>query len=193
MKQPRTARSLGSIYQLKITLQDIEPPIWRRILVRGTTGLARLHEIIQETMGFQNYHLYEFAIGGERFEAPDAEATGGDATRVKLRDLGVQIGDSFEYTYDFGDDWRHEILLENRLRGEPDQFYPVCISGARACPPEDSGGPGGYAELLRVLGNPEDPDFAEMREWAGDEFDPERFDLRATNRILMLAFGRGAV
>ncbi len=184
------SKSAGSIYQLRITLREIAPPVLRQILVRGASTLARLHEILQETMGWQTSQLWEFAIGEDRYEAPDPEATGRDATRAKLKDLGLEIGDAFEYTYDFGDNWRHEILLEDRLQAEAGRFYPECIAGARACPREDCGGPGGHEDLVRVLRNPEDPDFADMLAWAGDDFDPATFDLRATNRILMLAFDR---
>jgi hypothetical protein len=191
--RPSSGSSSGAVCQLKITLQDIEPEIWRRVLIRRTTSLARLHEIIQETMGWQNYHLYEFSIRGERFEAPDPEAIGKDATAAKLKDLRLEMGESFQYTYDFGDDWCHEILLEDYLPAEQNRLYPACIGGARACPPEDSGGAGRYAELLQILQNPEDPDFADMMAWVGDDFNPEAFDVQATNRILMLAFGRRAV
>lgn len=188
---PKTPRPPGSIYQLKVTLRGINPPIWRRLLVRSTTTLAKLHEIIQDTMGWQNYHLYQFAIGPVEYEAPDPEATGRDTTKAKLRDLPLEIGDVFEYVYDFGDDWQHDIVVEERLRADQ-QFYPVCTGGARACPPEDSGGPHHYAEVLQIMRNPEHPDFEETMAWLGDDFDPEMFDLRATNRILMLAFGKGA-
>ena len=192
-KRPRPRSSAASIYQLRITLQEIQPPIWRQLLVPGTTTLAELHAIIQDAMGWQNYHLYEFTIRNERFEQPDPEAEGKDATRVKLKDLSLEVGDTFEYVYDFGDDWHHEVILEGRVHADPEADYPLCMDGARACPPEDCGGPGGYTELLRVLGNPEDPEYAESTQWVGKHFHPECFDLKAANRILMLAYGRGAV
>jgi Plasmid pRiA4b ORF-3-like protein len=183
----------GSICQLKVTLRDVAPPIWRRLLVRNTTSLATLHAIIQEAMGWQNYHLWEFVVGSGHYEAPDPEATGRDATKVKLKDLPLAVGRSFDYVYDPGDDWQHEIVLEDRLPADSDRFYPACTGGARACPPEDSGGVGQYAEILRIMQSAEDPEFRQTMEWLGEGFHPEVFDLRATNRILMLAFGHGAV
>ena len=179
------------IWQLRIVLRDVSPPVWRRIQVRSATTLAELHAIVQDVMGWQNYHLWEFIIGPNHYEAPDPEASGHDATTVKLKDLDVDIGSSFDYVYDPGDDWQHEVVVEDRLAPQPDVSYPVCTGGARACPPEDSGGPHRYGEILEILQNPAHPDFSELSEWLAEGFQPETFDLRATNRILMLAFGGG--
>ena len=181
----------GSIFQLRIALRDIAPPVWRRVLVRSTATLAELHAILQDVMGWQNYHLWEFTIGTDQYEAPDPEATGRDASKVKLKDLNIEVGDTFEYVYDPGDDWQHDIVLEDRLAAEPDLAYPVCTGGARACPPEDCGGPHRYAEVLEIMQKPEHPDFRETGEWLGEGFHPEAFDRRITNRVLMLAFGGG--
>jgi hypothetical protein len=193
MTRSTPSGSAGGVYQLKITIRGIEPAIWRRILVRDAMTLAQLHRVIKESFGWQNYHLYTFSVRDQQYEAPDEEATGKSAAKAKLKDLGLEVGDSFEYVYDFGDDWQHEIIVEDRTRPVSDVVYPVCTDGARAGPREDSGGADGYMDLIRVLQSPEDPDFAEMSAWAGNDFDPERFDRRAINRILMLAFGRGAV
>jgi hypothetical protein len=192
-KHTRSRPVRGTIYQLRITLQEIQPPVWRRLQVPGTTTLAQLHAIIQDAMGWQDYHLYRFTIRDEHFEQPDPEAEGKDATRVRLRDLPVEAGETFEYVYDFGDDWHHGVTLEDRVHPDPEAEYPLCTDGARACPPEDCGGPGGYAELLQVLRKPEDPQYAESSRWVGDHFHPECFDLKATNRILMLAYGPRAL
>jgi hypothetical protein len=192
MPQKRTrSRSIGgSIYQFRITLRDIQPPIWRRLQVPSTITLAQLHAIIQDAMGWQDYHLYKFTICGEHFEEPDPEAEGKDATRVKLRDLSIEVSETFEYVYDFGDDWHHDVILEDRVHPDAEAEYPLCVDGARACPPEDCGGAGGYTQLLEALCKPEDPQYAESRRWVGDHFHPECFDLKATNRILMLAYAR---
>jgi len=185
--------SSGTILQLKVSLRETDPPVWRRILIRDTTTLEKLHALIQDTMGWQNYHLWEFVVRGEHYEAADPEATGRDAAKMKLKDLPLETGESFEYVYDPGDDWQHEIVLETRLRVDPEQFYPACTAGARACPLEDSGGPWRYAEILEILANPKHPEYPEIKGWIGNDFHPEAFDLRATNRILRLAFGRGVV
>lgn len=192
MQKSPQRHSSKSILQLRVTLRDVEPPIWRRLLVSDSTTLTTFHAILQDTMGWENYHLYQFTVAGADYEAPDPEATGRDASQIKLKDLPLKIGSTFEYIYDFGDDWYHDIVLEDRLAVEPDLFYPQCIGGARACPPEDCGGPWRYTEVLEILHNPEHPEFQELTGWIGD-FQPEAFDIRLINRILMLAFARGAV
>ena len=191
MPKVRKAAGPESIYQLRVVLRDVEPAVWRRVLVRSTTTLAELHAILQDAMGWQNYHLWEFTVGADQYEAPDPEATGKDASKFRLKELALEIGDTFAYTYDPGDEWQHDVIVEDRLAAEPDQAYPVCTGGARACPPEDSGGPHRYAEVLEIMQNWEHPDFRETANWLGTDFHPEAFDLRATNRILMLAFGGG--
>jgi len=159
------ARSPGSIYQLRISLKETEPEIWRRVLVRGSTSLHKLHLVIQDVMGWTNSHLYEFEIRGERFEAPDPEAEGQDSTRAKLDGFGLELNDAFLYTYDFGDYWQHVLC----------------------------GGVGMFAELLAVLANPTDPQYSELLEWVDPDYDPAAFDVRPVNRNLGLAHRRGAV
>lgn len=175
----------------RIALAGIEPTIWRRVLVPASFSLHDLHRVIQKVFGWLDYHLYSFTIGGESFEAPDEEATGRDATKIPLSKLSVNAGDAFTYTYDFGDDWVHEVSVLARHPRDPEAVHPSCIDGARAGPPEDCGGPPGYEDLLRSLADPTDPEFLVRRAWVGAHFHPETFDLRATNRILMLAFAGG--
>lgn len=159
------------VFQLHVTLRDVEPVVWRRFLVRNTTTLATLHAILQHVMGWQNYHLWAFTIGSRRYGPSGVGAPDGDATKVRLKDLSLAVADTFEYEYDFGDGWRHDIVVEDQPAAEPRQAYPVCTGGARACPPEDCGGPRRYVETLKTIQH------------------PDVFDVRATNRILMLAFG----
>jgi hypothetical protein len=180
------------IYQLKVRLLEIEPPIWRRLQVRGSTTLSKLHAILQDLAGWTNSHLYSFDVAGKSYEEPDPEAEGANARKTQLARLGLQVGNRFEYLYDFGDYWAHEVLLEEILPPDPDTVYPLCLDGARAWPPEDSGGPPGYDAILEALQNPSDASSGETLEWLPRGYDPEIFDLRATNRILELAHGRGA-
>lgn len=189
LKRTSSRRRAGSIYQLRVTLRGIDPPVWRRLLVPSATTLAQLHAIIQDAMGWQNYHLYRFTVGEGHFEAADPEAEGSDAAGTSLEGLLLKVGDVFEYLYDFGDDWHHEVVFEERVRPEPEVTYPLCADGARACPLENCGGPRGYVELLRALRTPQAPEYAETLRWVGNHFHPECFDLRATNRVLMLAYG----
>ncbi len=170
------------VFQLKVTLKGIRPPIWRRILVRGSTTLYRFHDIVQVVMGWEDEHLHEFVVGDTHYGVPDPD-WGLDVkneARVKLGQIVAQPKDRILYEYDFGDGWLHEILVEKVLPAEPDVHYPVCVKGKRACPPEDVGGEWGYATFLEAIADPENPEYDDMVEWGG-EFDPEEFDLEAIN------------
>jgi len=145
----------GKIYQVKITLKYVRPPIWRRVQVRGDITLAKLHEIIQIAMGWFDSHLHQFRMGKVYYGTPDidefSELNLKDDSKAQLGRVLTKLKQKLIYEYDFGDGWEHEILLEKILPPEPGVRYPRCIGGARACPPEDCGGPGGYAELLEAL------------------------------------------
>jgi hypothetical protein len=174
------------VYQLKITLKGIKPPIWRRIQVKECT-LNELHEHIQTAMGWTNSHLHQFEIDGEPYGDPrlmedDSEGME-DSTATKLRDIVPEDGRRFRfrYEYDFGDDWQHEILFEGCLPAEKAGRYPLCIDGKRACPPEDVGGVYGYGEYLEAMADPKHERHKEFMEWGG-RFDPETFDVRAVTK-----------
>jgi hypothetical protein len=182
------------ILQLKITLLESEPEIWRRVQVPERLTLAKLHDIIQIVMGWRNSHLHEFEIGGKRysdpsfeldetaFEEEDIEPVGNEK-KFKLSELEkVRSVEKLEYRYDFGDGWQHEIRIEKRIPAEPEMIYPVCIGGERACPPEDCGGIGGYANILSQLANPKDPEHRSTKQWLGGFFDPAAFDPNHLNR-----------
>ncbi|TAJ84847.1 plasmid pRiA4b ORF-3 family protein [bacterium] len=176
----------AEIYQVKITLKDIRPAIWRRVLIPGDITLAKLHRIIQETMGWYDGHLHQFIVGETHYGVPDPD----DFSEVK-NEKSVRLGQivsrpkqRFLYEYDFGDGWEHEIVVEKILNPEPGVRYPLCPGGARACPPEDCGGVPGYADFLEAIRNPEHEEHEEMLEWIGGEFDPEEFDLEAVNQSL---------
>jgi hypothetical protein len=175
----------GEVFQLKITLKGIRPSIWRRVLVPDCT-LDELHKIIQAAMGWENCHLYAFKFGPVEFTHPDAdngELSMEDATAIGLSELIGQARQKFIYTYDFGDCWDHEVLVEKTSRAEPGQELPLCVQGSRACPPEDVGGAPGYAEYLEALADPSSERYEELLGWRG-EFDPEAFDVDAVNRKL---------
>ena len=172
------------IYQLKITLADVKPPVWRRVLVPDCK-LVNLHEVIQAVMGWQNYHLYEFEVGGRRFTDPRGmdELDMEDASKVRLGKVATKVKAKLRYIYDFGDYWKHEILIEKVLPREAKKAYPACIDGKRACPPEDVGGPWGYMEFVEAIGDPAHERHDEFMEWRAG-FDPEAFDLEVVNRRL---------
>jgi hypothetical protein len=184
---PRAQR----IYQFKITLQDTRPPIWRRIQVKDCT-LDKLHERIQTAMGWTNSHLNHFRINDTRFGDPlllaetFLELCYQDSTTTKIHEIlprnGTRFG--FEYEYDFGDSWTHEVLFEGCLQAEPDCRYPLCLEGERACPPEDVGGTWGYRDFLEALADPDHEEHERFLEWVGGTFDPEAFDpTKATKRM----------
>ncbi|MEX0718574.1 MAG: plasmid pRiA4b ORF-3 family protein [Planctomycetaceae bacterium] len=187
MASPQNAKPL---FQLMITLLDIDPPIWRRIGVPDCT-LNELHEFIQTAMGWTNSHLHRFEIGGmwycdpnlmeEDFDEFECE----DSTTTKLSRL-VPSGRKklrFIYVYDFGDSWTHEIVFEGTRPSEDGKPLPVCVEGERACPPEDIGGPWGYEEFLEAIADPEHEQHEEFQEWSGP-FDPEAFDAQEATRAM---------
>jgi hypothetical protein len=187
--KPARAKAAGPIYQLKITLKGFRPPIWRRVLVPSDFTLARLHWVMQAAMGWTNSHLHHFRVGETYYSLPfpgtdweDADEE--DARRVKLAQVAPRAKAKFEYEYDFGDSWDHEILVEKILPPEPGAKYPLCIVGKGACPPEDVGGVWGYAEFLKAIADPEHKEHEMYLEWIGGGFDPDAFDLDEVNRAL---------
>ncbi len=181
------------IYQLRIALEDIAPPIWRRIQVSGNATLYRLHLIIQDVMGWENYHLFEFRIGDADYGEPDPEDSWyvvRNARRYKVAQLLKDSVTQFTYTYDLGDNWTHEVRVESILARAEGVRYPQILGGARACPPEDCGGPWGYETLLQILADPKHESYWEYRNWVGPTFDPEELDLETLQKWLHIEHGR---
>jgi len=182
---PRKIESVPTvIYQIKVTLKDSKPPIWRRIQVRGDVTLAQFHTILQLVMGWGDYHLHAFRLGGMEYGQPEPELRMRSDKSVKLNQLIPGEKFKFQYEYDFGDSWDHMLEVEKVLPAEPGVHTPSCLAGKRACPPEDVGGVWGYIEFLEAIRDPEHPEHEEQLEWAGGEFDPEAIDLDEVNREL---------
>jgi Plasmid pRiA4b ORF-3-like protein len=179
------ARTPAQVYQLKITLRDIKPPVWRRVLLKDC-ALPKLHNIIQVCFGWGGFHLHAFDIGGEQFSEPDPDGMMDceDEIKIKLSQVVDQGFKKFSYTYDFGDNWDHLIEIEKTLPAEAGLKYPLCVAGKRACPPEDCGGLSGYGNFLQAVANPKHPEHENMVEWIGEDFDPEAFDLDEINSRL---------
>jgi hypothetical protein len=163
--------------RLRVTLRDVEPPVWRELLVPVDFTFAQLHRVLQAAMGWEDCHLHEFEVGSERIGPPaPKEFFAGD--RPIKDERKTRLGDvldgrrKFRYWYDFGDDWWHAIEIR--------------------CPPEDCGGPYGYADLLQALADPRHPEHRELREWAGD-FDPKRFDIDRAAKAVFRAVRRKSV
>ncbi len=186
---PRTTRAKPSIYQLKVTLKGIRPPIWRRFQVRSAVSLGELHTVLQVVMGWYDEHLHAFRIGRTEYGVPDPEwdAWGEmkDEEKARLNKVLTREGAKLQYQYDFGDSWDHEILLEKILPAEEGKHYPVCLTGRRRCPMEDCGGVWGWANLIQAVADPAHPQHEELVEWTeGQPLDPESFDLDAVNGAL---------
>jgi hypothetical protein len=176
-----------AVYQVKIGLRGAHPPIWRRLRLPATTTLAGLHDIIQTAFGWTDSHLHAFEAGGRRYSRPDFGLDEfeefADESTVLLCEVADSVGARLRYTYDFGDSWEHDLLVEEIL--PPDRVrHAVCVAGRRAGPPEDCGGVWGYAELLDLLADPDHPEHAERLDWLGHEPDPAAFDKDAINRAL---------
>jgi len=182
------AEPFRNTYQLKVTLNDATPPIWRRILVPSDIPLGKLHIVLQVAMGWTNSHLHQFVSGGTLYGIQDEEFSlemeVEDENRYKLDQLLRAEKEAIKYEYDFGDGWVHKIVLEKILPHQNDKQLPLCIKGKRACPPEDCGGIGGYLGLLDILKDPEHPEYEDMVEWLGGELDSEAFDIDETNEML---------
>lgn len=168
---------MENIYQLKITLKGVKSPIWRLIEVPETYTFEKLHEVIQDAMGWEDYHLYAFEIGGVEIANKDTVAESGClyAGKEKIKNY-FSKGSKAIYTYDFGDDWVHEVKVKDIIPAEKGVKYPRCIDGKRACPPEDCGGIYGYNDFLEAMKDPHNEEHDEVLEWIGGEFDPEKFD-----------------
>jgi hypothetical protein len=178
---PRRAARPVPAFELEVTLRDVEPAIWRRIVVPQAVPLRRLHDLLQAAMGWENSHLYLFDIDGRRYgDLEDFEEIGDLGT--KLAEV-VGPGSVFRYDYDFGDGWEHDV----RVVGTATSDVPRCLDGARACPPEDCGGWPGYEHLLEVFADPDHPERDDLRDWLGRDLDPEAFDVQATDAAIRSA------
>jgi hypothetical protein len=176
----------GPIYQLKISLNDVRPPIWRRVQTPASTTLTKLHQIIQLTMGWDTSHLHAFQVGTTTYgdPHPDLDDWMENQRGVLLSQVAPVEKSKIRYEYDFGDGWVHTLLVEKILPPEEGLTYPRCLTGRRACPPEDCGGPWGYADFLEALADPKHEQHTELVEWVGEDFNPAAFDLDAVNAKL---------
>lgn len=172
------------LYQLKITLTDSSPVIWRRINVPSTITLDLLHEIIQAAMGWKNQHMYAFDHEEASFGEVFPEDNNGmyPSDKVKLNELLTTVRDKLTYIYDMGDNWEHALVLEKILPS--DSIKSTCTHASGACPPEDCGGIGGYYHLREVLKNPQDREYQAITKWLGGKFDANFVDTAAINHKL---------
>lgn len=170
-------------FQIKVSLREVRPPIWRRLQVPSNILLPKLHDVLQAAMGWQQAHLHLFRVGNDCYAPPgDWEPVGEDSRGVALVDLAAKKGARLVYEYDFGDGWTHDIVVESVSPEPCDE--PRCTGGRRRCPPEDCGGPWGYAEMLEAIADRSHERHAELSEWSGGQFDPAEFDVAEANEAL---------
>jgi hypothetical protein len=184
------------VISAQVYIIDIEPRISRSLELPVKLNFAQLHEVLQAAFGWTDSHLHQFNDGGLTIGAPEFDEDGlsdhrtFEASEVRLQDLTFPYGEdsplSILYEYDFGDDWRHLLILR-RIPRQIGVDYPRCLAGSRSAPPEDVGGCSGYAGFLEAWGDPEHEEHKAMRRWVGRKFDPERFDLEATNKAIARA------
>jgi hypothetical protein len=178
------------ILQLKITLRHIRPPIWRRVQVPDDFPLRRLHDVIQGVMGWLDYHLHEFEVGDRRYGQTEMAPEDifdrlFDDRNIRLRQVVERGIKRFRYTYDFGDGWEHDILVEKEVERQQGVEYPIFVTGKRRCPPEDCGGPWGFDNFLEALADPSHPEHKELSEWYGEPFDPDDLELDKVEAMLI--------
>ena len=188
------AKPVAQTAQLKITLRYLDPAIWRRVLVPHDITLPRLHAVIQTIMPWTDSHLHSFFDGNEYYQPNMADFIFGgdtdsqDEAKYRLNDLSLKEGGSILYTYDFGDDWEHDIHLEKLHPAAKRLPRAEVLAGENACPPDDCGSIDGYCELVEIMLNPKHPEHADRREWLGlrkgEKFDPHHYAPAPANAAL---------
>jgi hypothetical protein len=179
---------MDSNISLNIELKGIKPLVWRSVTVPAFITLDRLHDVIQIVMGWSDTHSHEFLIGGEKYVCDPEENPSGvclEESMVRLGTLFRKPG-SFEYTYDFGDNWVHSIIVEKTgLQDDPEWGNLFCTGGAGACPPEDVGGIPGFEQFCEAITDRKHPEHKAMKEWYGEDFDRDFFDPDEANLGLL--------
>ena len=189
------SRTIERVARIRIELRELEPSIWRRVDVPLSSTLEALHRIVQVAFLWQDYHLYEFVVGERVYGMPSDEDAFYDrkvykASAIRLKAVVERGVDRFLYVYDFGDDWRHDVIVEEVRDGAGDAEYPAFVDGARRGPPEDVGGGPGFMEFLEAVLDPGHEEHARMTEWYGGTFDPEDIDETRIRSVLKMYAAR---
>lgn len=177
---PKVPLPKDRILRLEITIEDIMPPIYRKIDIPNTYTFYQLHHVIQLAFDWTNSHLFEFMNGLETIGDEEAII---DAKKILLKERFYEPEQKILYVYDFGDNWEHKVKVEKIFDADPKKRYPTCVSGRRAAPPEDIGGFGGYERFLEALYDDEHPEHEDCPDWLAD-FDSEAFSRKEVNSDL---------
>lgn len=187
--QPPQPNDSASVHQLKVTLHTVKPPVWRRIQVPSNMPLDKLAPVLEAAMGWLGGHLHSYESGNIRYQQPDPDGFFDSPMFRSVDESTITLGEvlpaekaKMTWDYDFGDGWEHTIVVEQIFINEDNVTLPRCITGRRACPPEDCGGPCGYQDLLHALADPTHEQHEELSEWAPSEFDPEHFSTDETTQ-----------
>ena len=188
MPPNRSQPGAHSALRLRIQLEDVDPAVWRRLLVPGTVKLAKLGQMLVVAMGWNNSHLHAFRVGDTSYgmqdddddDFPDDEIDEQSVTVLQA----LREHQTFTFDYDFGDGWEHEVVIEELIHSDSGLKFAVCLDGERACPPDDVGGPGGYAAFLEAVADTDHDEHADFLEWVGGSFDPAEFDVANANVLL---------
>lgn len=170
------------LYKIRISLQNVKPEIWRSFIVSASVTLEKLNDIIQNVMGWDFSHLYSFTIKGNDYEG-ETPFGSKRLSKIKLGHFNLVVKNKFQYLYDFGDSWEHELIIEEILDVTPESLSPVCLDGANCCPPEDCGGAWEYMEILKAYKKKNFKN-TEIFEWMGEDFNPESFDVKSINDLI---------
>ena len=177
------------VVRIRIELEGTDPQVWRSVDVPLSSTLTALHDIIQVTMRWQGAHMFEFVVGDQFYGEPYPDDSAWDrkvlqAKSIRLKTLVERGVDRFIYVYDFGDNWRHHIILDGVRQGEDQTDYPAFVGGARRAPPDDVGGISGFEAFLEAVTDPRHEDHDQMLEWSDGSFDPEDIDERDIRMII---------
>jgi hypothetical protein len=175
------ATEVKTVHRLKVTLRQVKPPVWRRIEVASNIKLSELSGVLEAAMGWLGGHLHAFEADGVLYEIPDDDSFGfprpRDERKARLDEVLPAAKSRMRWDYDFGDGWEHDVVVEAIEPMKSDAVYPVCVAGKRACPPDDCGGPWGYANLLAAISDPTHEEHEELTEWLPPGFESDAFDI----------------
>lgn len=185
------ATQAKTVHRLKVTLRQVKPPVWRRIEVPSNMKLSELAAVLEAAMGWLGGHLHSFEGGGVFYELPNEDDFGFrdtvDERKARLGGVLPAVKSKMRWSYDFGDGWEHDVVVEAIEARRGDVAYPVCLAGKRACPPEDCGGPWGYGDLLAALNDPAHEEHEALSEWTPPGFDADAFDTEETTVMMRSA------